>query len=122
MQNLQPKIQIIAERLEVVSTLTTAITVIYNIISGYNIITLPWFLPIPVIAVLCYILSITLPKGIERIKHELEKINIENLSEADEKIFEEIRSVIDDKTSILNTSRTSRTEITVNNEPISKRR
>ena len=91
LNNLKTRIQIFAERLEQVSTLTTAITVIYNIIAGYNIISLPWFLPIPVIAIVCYILSITLPKGIMRLKQEIEKLDIDNLTEHEEKIFSEIR-------------------------------
>ena len=90
--------------------LGTSLIVILNIVKVYGVvISLPWFLPIPLIAIICYIIASKLPDGIERIKKELEKHNIADLTEEDQKSLDELRSVVDDKCSVCMTSRTETT-------------
>lgn len=114
-------VKLIGDACGIASISMTVIT----IIKGYIVFSLPWFLPIPIIAIVAYLIVAKLPDAISKIKNEIALRNMDNLTEQQEKDLEELKNIIDDKLSVILTSRTHNTtqsEPTSNSLPISSRR
>lgn len=115
MSKLKERLAIAKEIVQTISTASSimvATTMILEIFQYINAINKS-FLPLPIVAVICYIVGRFLPTGISQIKKLVEQtIQRDTFTEAELKELNEIKAIIDGKVNhVLETSR---------NEPVSE--